>query len=202
MTPLLSVVGGPTFDADGPRIALVGDVRDVVDALDAAPREGLDARVLGAPLPSRRVGVARRGAPVFADLSPVEHVAWAARLAGSSAADARARARRACEAAGIAGARTCSSLEPPRARLLPVVVAVVTDPDVLVCEGLLDDVDRVWAAHLLDALVALVGDKSAVLTVSSIADDGARRDLVLGCDQVYVLDGAAATRWHAPEDPA
>ncbi len=202
MTTLLSVDGGPTFDAAGPRVALVGDVRDVVDALDASPRAGLDVRVLGAPLPSARVGIARRFAPSFGDLSPVEHVAWSARLAGASRRDAEARAREVCALAELTGPRPISSLEPPRARLVSVATAAITEPDVLVCEGLLDDVDRAWASFLLDALVALVGDKAAVLTISSIADDGARRELVLGCDEVLVLDGRAVSRWSPPEEAA
>lgn len=202
MTTLVSIDGGPTLDAEGPRVALVGDVRDVVDALDAAPRPGLDARVLGAPLPSRRVGIARPSTPLFGDLSPLEHVAWSARLAGAPRADAEARARDVCRAAELATSRRISSLEPPRARLVAVAAAVVSEPDVLVCEGLLDDVDRAWADYLLGALVALLGDKAAVLTISSIADDGARRDLVLGCDEVFVLDGRAATRWIAPDEAA
>lgn len=202
MTALVSIDGGPTFEADGPRVALVGDVRDVVDALDASPRPGLRARVLGAPLPSPRVGVARRAAALFGDLSPVANVTWAARLSGLPRAEAEARATGVCRAAGLVTRSRVSALEPPRIRLVAVAAAAVAEPDVLVCEGLLDDVDRAWATYLLGALVALVGDKAAVLTVSSIADDGPRRDLVLSCDQVILLEGGRASRWLAPEEAA
>lgn len=201
---LLSVSGGPTFSAVGPRVALVGDTRDVVDALDGAPKGGLVALVVDRPLPSSRVGVARKQGGFFADLTPREHVTWSARLAGMSVQAAEARARACCDRSGLGrhADRRMGALAPPFVRLALVAAAVVTDPDVLVCEGLLDDVDRAWAGFLLGGLVALLGDKAAILTITDVADEGPRRDLVVGCDQVFVLDGARVEPFALPDEAA
>lgn len=201
---LLDVASGPTFSADGPRVALVGDTRDIVDALDGAPKDGLSVRVLGKPLPSWRVGVARRHGAFFADLTPREHVAWSARLSGMSSDVADVHARVCCEKAGFGrhAARRMGALAPPFVKLTLAAAAVVTEPDVLVCEGLLDDVDHQWAGFLLGALVALLGDKAAILTISDIASEGPRRDLVVGCDQTFVITGSTVEPWARPDEAA
>jgi ABC-type multidrug transport system ATPase subunit len=176
----------------GPRVVLAG----LAEAL-AGPLLGHTEitsgtfLVRGTPLHEALplVGLAPLDPPLTADMTPLEHIVWGARLGGMPAAAAKERARLVCERSGLAEMqkRRLGTLPLVYRRLSVLAQAAVLDPELLIVERPLEGLDDGAARFLLGALGRLSAKCAAVVTVSSVLEGGASGALAEGADEVVTV---------------
>lgn len=171
----------------GPRAVVVGDVGPLVALLTGRARLAAgEARVLGRSLEEARadVSVAPRDPPLLDDLTPLAHVAWAARLAGMNGAAARAASLRACALAELGpwASRPLSGAPLAVRRVTVLAGAASSSPALLFAEAPLDGLDDASATIVLATLGRLVGDRAAVVSTPS--------EPIAGSPAASLLEGA------------
>jgi ABC-2 type transport system ATP-binding protein len=203
---LFAAIGGVPLGARAPTIAgRSSDPRWVPAAPepdeDALPGE---ARVVGGALRvagrdvargdhRAGVGVAPVDVPLPPTWTPVEYVAWSARLAGASSRAAPELARAALARVGLDRAvkRALRTFVLPERRALAIAAAVVTGPEAIVVEAPLAGLEGAAAAFVTAALAAASEGRGAIVSAPRAAAGSPEGALARGASWVGFLAGGA-----------
>jgi ABC-type multidrug transport system ATPase subunit len=190
-TPGAALAATIDLELVGPRSVLVGDARAIVAALGgAAAVTAGTVSVLDRPLPAalNAVRVAPLDPPLLGDLTPLQHLAWAACLAGLDRIDARVASVSSLLALGPWSRRPLSITPLAVRRAVVLGAAAITEPPLLVAEAPLDGLDSGAAGALLGAIGRLVGARSAIVTTEVEPVEGtAIATLASGASEVVRL---------------
>jgi ABC-2 type transport system ATP-binding protein len=172
---------GPELDPDAPR----GEARVVSGSLRLLGREVARGDHLAS------VGVAAADVPLPPRWTPVEYVAWSARLGGARARAAADLARAALARVGLERAhqRLLSTFVLPERRALALAAAVVLSPAALVVEAPLAGLEGPAAAFVLAALAAATDGRAALVSAARIHPGTPEAALAAGATFLAVLAG-------------
>jgi ABC-type lipoprotein export system ATPase subunit len=167
------VVRGPSGSGKSSLVRLV--IGDVTPSAGRAVVLGTDIGTLdGAAVASWRrssVGVVTQdiGRRLAPELTCLENIALAARLAGATAADARDRGRELLDRMGLSALASASParLSGGEAQRVAVAAAVCHHPGLIVADEPTGELDAVTASRVYDLLVELAHDLPATLLVVS-----------------------------------
>jgi ABC-2 type transport system ATP-binding protein len=182
--PGKSALGVLTAEADQAAAlvdVLAGTVRPAYGELRVLGHDMASAR--GRAAVRRRVGVARRSARALPGTRVRGLVEHAARLASQDAGDRQVLAAAILDRLALGPwAEVPIKLAPEHvARRARLAAAAVHQPELLLLDGLLDELPRRDAAALADAIGDLSRDAGVLLTGTDV------RALELACDDVLVL---------------
>ncbi len=171
----------PDPDPDAP----LGEARVVAGSLRLAGRDVARGDHLAS------VGVAPADVPLPPAWTPVEYVAWSARLAGVGSRAAPDLARAALAHVGLARAskRALKTLVLPERRALALAAAVVMAPLAIVVEAPLAGLEGAGAAFVLAALAAVSEGRAAVVSATRLDVGSPEHALAEGASWIGFLAG-------------
>jgi ABC-2 type transport system ATP-binding protein len=198
-TVSLEVRAGELVAVFGPRGAGKTTLLAAIAGL-ARPERGV-LRLEGRELSSRhptlrtRLGVVLAEPSLDPELSPREHLLYAARLFDVPARDAASRTQELLAFAelGILADEPCTLLSPGQRRRLDLARALIHEPDLLVLDEPTTGLERREQARLWHGLAGLRKLRgTAVLVMTAVADEAVR------CDHVVMLDRGHAVATDTP----
>lgn len=197
------LVDGLSFEADGARVALVGDWSPLFRALSrrASLTRG-EIRVLGAPLDT---AIARGGAGVALAIpatawTALEYLVTSARLAGFGRHDSGRMAQEGLDLFGLGpiAKRAMASLDPRHRRAIGVVHATLGAPPVILLDRPFAGLSGADADFVSDVVDRAATGRLLGVSVDAPAAVGTEASHLARADRVVVLERGRVVRSGAP----
>lgn len=165
--------------------ALPGEARVVSGSLSIAGRD------VGRGEHRTLLGAAPLDLPLPSSWTPIEYVAWSARLAGASKRAATDLARAVLTRVGLerAAKRSLKTFVLPERRVLALAAAAVMSPAVIVAEEPLAGLEGSAATFVLSALATVSEGRAALVSATRVEPGSVEGALVKDASWIGVLSG-------------